>query len=329
MADGDLVPHLRRLGLADGEAATYVYLLGAGPSTAADVADGSGRDRDEVDETMRSLLDAGMVSAGGTDGSVVTPVPPWSGLQILSGRRESELEQARVATLNAYDNFRRTVSPQRTDDLIEVVTGKDAIAQRIEQLESSVRTEIRRLDSPPYFADTVANDIELSHLAGGKVSYRVVYARASIEDGDRYARNIMPCVSAGEQARVLPEVPVKLTLFDQQLATVSLPVSEADVNRSLLVVRPSSLMSALVGLFEACWRLAVPLHSGSRPPSPVLPIEQRLLGLLAAGANDDSIARQLGVSRRTVFRHLQRLMDHAGATSRFQLAVHAVRHRWI
>ncbi|MDQ3406179.1 MAG: LuxR C-terminal-related transcriptional regulator, partial [Actinomycetota bacterium] len=51
--------------------------------------------------------------------------------------------------------------------------------------------------------------------------------------------------------------------------------------------------------------------------------------LLAAGANDDSIARQLGVSRRTVFRHLQRLMDHAGSTSRFQLAVHAVRHRWI
>jgi hypothetical protein len=30
----------------------------------------------------------------------------------------------------------------------------------------------------------------------------------------------------------------------------------ADVNRSLLVVRPSTLFNALVGLFEVCWPLA-------------------------------------------------------------------------
>ncbi|CRK59896.1 transcriptional regulator [Alloactinosynnema sp. L-07] len=328
MSEGDLAPHLSRLGLPDDEIRCYTYLLRTGPSTAEEIAVGSAEHLDLVRRGLRALIDAGLVGAGGPDGLTITPVPPASGLQILSRRRESELEQARVATLNAYDTFRRAISPQRTDDLIEVVTGT-AIAQRIQQMELSARTEIRRLDSPPYFTEGHVNKAELEQLARGEVTYKVVYSRAAVEDPGRYAHNIQPCVAAGEQARVLPEVPVKLTIIDQQFATVSLPVAEADVNRSLLVVRPSSLLSALIGLFEASWRLAVPLHGAVRAASPVQPIEQRLLGLLAAGANDDSIARQLGVSRRTVFRHLQRLMDHAGATTRFQLAVHAVRHRWI
>ncbi|WP_156754083.1 helix-turn-helix transcriptional regulator [Actinokineospora pegani] len=328
MSDGDLTPHLAKLGLPADQIGVYRFLLRTGPSTVEQIAEGCGSAVIRTKECVRGLLNAGLVGADGPDGSAITPVPPGSGLQILSRRRESELEQARVATLNAYDTFRRAISPQRTDDLIEVVTGT-AIAQRIQQMELSARTEVRRLDSPPYFTAGHVNNAELEQLGRGEVAYRVVYARASIEDPGRYAQNIQPCVAAGEQARVLPEVPVKLTIVDQQFATVSLPVAEADVNRQLLVVRPSSLLSALVGLFEASWRLAVPLTAGAQATSPVQPIEQRLLGLLAAGANDDSIARQLGVSRRTVFRHLQRLMDHAGATSRFQLAAHAVRHRWI
>lgn len=328
MSEGDLAPHLSRLGLPEDEIRSYLYLLRTGPSTAEEIAVGAAEPLELVQHSLRTLVDAGLVGAGGPDGRTITPVPPASGLQILSRRRESELEQARVATLNAYDTFRRAISPQRTDDLIEVVTGT-AIAQRIQQMELSARKEIRRLDSPPYFTEGHINNAELEQLNRGEVTYKVVYARAAVEDPGRYAQNIQPCVAAGEQARVLPEVPVKLTIIDQQFATVSLPVAEADVNRSLLVVRPSSLLSALVGLFEASWRLAVPLHGAARASSAVQPIEQRLLGLLAAGANDDSIARQLGVSRRTVFRHLQRLMDHAGATTRFQLAVHAVRHRWI
>jgi DNA-binding CsgD family transcriptional regulator/sugar-specific transcriptional regulator TrmB len=328
MSDGDLAPHLSRLGLPEDEIRTYQYLLRTGPSTVEEIATGAEGALPGVRAAVRALVDAGLIGGGGPDGRVLTPVPPASGLEILSRRRASELEQARVATLNAYDTFRRAISPQRTDDLIEVVTGT-AIAQRIQQMELSARTEIRRLESPPYFTEGHINNAELEQLARGEVTYRVVYARASVEDPARYENNIQPCVAAGELARVLPEVPVKLTIVDQQFATVSLPVAEADVNRSLLVVHPSSLLSALIGLFESSWRLAVPLQAGAHAPSPVQPIEQRLLGLLAAGANDDSIARQLGISRRTVFRHLQRLMEHAGATSRFQLAVHAVRHRWI
>jgi DNA-binding CsgD family transcriptional regulator len=324
----DLLPHLCLLGVDEHAADCYRYLLGAGPSTVVGLADEVGLAVDQARAAVSTLLTAGLVGADGVDGAEVVPVPPEAGLQILSRQREAELEQARVATLNAYDTFRRTLSTQHIGDLVEVVTGA-AIPQRVRQLERSARTEIRRFDSPPYFAISQVNELELAHLAAGDVTYRVVYARAAIEDPGRYESNILPCVAAGEQARVSPEVPVKLTLIDDQTATVSLPLAQTEVNTSLLVVRPGPLLVALAGLFDSVWRLAAPLHDGTRAPSPVQPVEQRLLSLLLAGASDDAIARRLGISRRTMFRHLQRLMAHAGATTRFQLAAHAVRHGWI
>jgi len=50
-----------------------------------------------------------------------------------------------------------------------------------------------------------------------------------------------------------------------------------------------------------------------------------ILALLAAGSSDASIARQLGISSRTVERHVRRAMDSVGATTRFQAGVEAAR----
>ena len=58
-------------------------------------------------------------------------------------------------------------------------------------------------------------------------------------------------------------------------------------------------------------------------------LQRRLLALLATGAADDTIARTLGISRRTFFRYLERLMNRTGASTRFQLALHAARENWL
>jgi len=50
---------------------------------------------------------------------------------------------------------------------------------------------------------------------------------------------------------------------------------------------------------------------------------------MAAGAPDASIARQAGVSQRTVERRLRSLMDRLGAETRFQAGVLAVHRGWL
>jgi DNA-binding NarL/FixJ family response regulator len=52
---------------------------------------------------------------------------------------------------------------------------------------------------------------------------------------------------------------------------------------------------------------------------------QAVLELMMLGAKDESIARQLGVSLRTVRRRIADLMDELGAATRFQAGMEAAR----
>jgi sugar-specific transcriptional regulator TrmB/DNA-binding CsgD family transcriptional regulator len=325
--DTERADHLRVLGLSDDEIKVYQHLLRTGPSSITEL-DEAVPDRDAgIDVTLGGLVQAGLARRSGSDHSRYLPVPPDAGLEAMTLRRESELKQARIEVLNAYDEFRRTVHNESTTHLIEVVTGS-AIVERIRQIKGGAQREILAIDSPPYYIGG-PNQEEIEHLKRG-VSYRVVYSPESVEVPGYLTENILPCVEAGEQARVLPDVPAKLTIIDGSIAFVSMSVRDTDVNRSLLIIRPSSLLTALIGMFELCWRNALPLHASVGAEDDRLePIERRLLALLATGAADDTIARTLGISRRTFFRYLERLMNRTGASTRFQLALHAARENWL
>lgn len=150
---------------------------------------------------------------------------------------------------------------------------------------------------------------------------RTVYESQVLRDPQRLAE-IHAVTEGGEQARVLPELPLKLALVDDRWAL--LPVSSGTELQSVLLVRPSSLLDALTGLFELYWSRAMRMPE---PDSAELPQDRhsRLLALLAAGLTDESIARQLGVSTRTVQRWVRELMDRFGARTRFQAGIQAAR----
>ncbi|MFE0425255.1 LuxR family transcriptional regulator, partial [Streptomyces sp. NPDC058953] len=255
------------------------------------------------------------------------PVPPAAGLEILARHRAAEVEESRIAVSGAFDSFRRQRLAAYDDDLVEVVTG-DAIGPRIRRAWASAREQIRQFESPPYFPLADATHDALATLARG-VTQRVVYSRESLEQPGRLREVIEPCVNAGEQARVLPSVPVKLVIIDDAYALVSLSIEEADVHNTMLVVQPCGLFSALVALFEQSWRNAVPFQGRTTLPGGLPPADRRLLWLLAGGASDEVIARELGVSRRTLFRRLQTLMARLGAANRFQMALQAQRQGWL
>lgn len=324
--DAALEQQLQRLGLSAVEARVYLQLLATGPATPAVLSAGDGADAAAVDAALAHLGAVGLVGPAGEGGAVV-PVAPLPALDLLTREREAELRAATVAATSAFDTFRRTVWPQPTDGLIEIVTGSD-MRTRIEQIEVNARGEILRFDSPPYYTTAHPNEMEYANLARG-VAYRVVYARAAVEVPGYYEDNIRPSIAAGEQARVLPTVPVKLSIVDQRMALVSLPIQHADVNNSLVIVYPSALLSALTGLFEIAWRAALPMYVGDERPSTLRPVERQVLELLAMGLTDEVIADRLGVSRRTLTRHVERLLDRAGVDGRFQLGLFAARNGWL
>jgi DNA-binding CsgD family transcriptional regulator/sugar-specific transcriptional regulator TrmB len=322
------IGHLVTLGLEKDESDIYVALLQMGATSAEDLADRIGKRPDTVRAGFTALIDVGLVSLVTADRTVVVPVPPDSGLELLSRRREAELRQARVVTGNAFTAFQRSLAGDAAAHVIEVIGG-EVVVDRICQLERSAKEQVLCFDSPPYYAIPDANQVEWDNLRRG-VRYRAVYAMQALVRQDYLTENVLPSVRAGEEARTLPDVPVKLMIFDSECAVISPSAPDAEVGRSALLIRPCSLLSALIGLFEMCWRAAMPFDLKDELSGPYLqPAERRLLALLAAGLGDEQVVRALGISRRTLFRYLDALMSRTGAANRFQLALYAVRNKWI
>lgn len=327
MSDPDLMSHLKALGVPLVAAQAFQALLHTNAHSVQELADHLHRDADDTRRAVEQLVDLGLAVSADGDQCAAPPAEPDIALQHLVSARSAELLSAHTAALNAYRDHRRTTGLQRTDGLVEVVTGPQ-IEERIWQLERSVESQVARFDSPPFHTHGRPNPTELDNLERG-VEYRVVYASASVSSPDYYALNVQPCISAGEDARVLPTLPVKLTIFDQRVALVSMSAVEVEQNGSLLLVYPSSLLSALLGLFESCWRAAFPMHLGTQAPPVLRPVQRQILELLGTGVPDDTIAQLLKVSRRTLSRNLEQLYLLTGAATRFQLALHASRKGWI
>ena len=158
--------------------------------------------------------------------------------------------------------------------------------------------------------------------AGEDHSISVVRAEAGAEPGSPADRS---------RIRTAPSLPLSALITDRRTALLSLrtPPGEA-AGPVLLVTRPGHV-STLLSVFDHLWNTAYP----APPPEAFLPEGRSrrrcraVLDLLAEGLTDGAVAARLGIAERTVRREVNGLMQSAGATSRFQLALRAQELGWL
>lgn len=133
-------------------------------------------------------------------------------------------------------------------------------------------------------------------------------------------------VEAGDDVRLTSGIPFTGAVNDQGLAMIDLgEVGGSPVG--ILLNRESGGVRVHAAL-EFAWRLGTPWHPSSTPASASDHLEARdrsILRLMAGGVSDAAIARQLGISSRTVERRVRVLTDRLNATTRFQAGVLAAR----
>lgn len=89
----------------------------------------------------------------------------------------------------------------------------------------------------------------------------------------------------------------------------------------MAVVRAPALVTLLGELFERVWSQAEPRLREREPLSSLTDQERTVLRMSAEGLTDEVIARHLGLTSRTVRRHMATAMERFGAQSRFQAGV--------
>lgn len=285
---------LRVLGLSADEQRLYELLLGHPHSPFLGLAAGWEREED-LAAALAALTDKGLAERLPGDPPRYLALPPGAALGGRLTELESRLAAARdhVTELAVAYHRQRAAPGLAPDTAIETVTGAAAVLERLEQIRSGAREQVRALDEAP--------------RPGGRpdgVSRRAIYGSAALgEDIEQVAQG-------GQQVRVLPTVPMRLYLVDDALALLPPPAGESG---TLIVVHPSALLGSLSELFERLWNRALPLPYVSPGQE-----DQRLISLLLAGLTDEASARHLGVSQRTVQRRVAALLGELGVQTRFQ-----------
>jgi hypothetical protein len=143
------------------------------------------------------------------------------------------------------------------EHLVSVVADRAQISELSAALANTARRDwmtLENLDTDMPVTDDFAQ-LPLPAY-GGRVRCRSIYD-ASVMEFPVARRVIQACADAGEQARLLPRVPMKMKLADH--TTAMLPLTPAGT-AGALVIRAPVIIAALREYFEMLWDRATPLR---------------------------------------------------------------------
>ncbi|MEU5725355.1 transcriptional regulator TrmB [Micromonospora sp. NPDC047738] len=326
---------LGALGLSPEHEAVYGVLAGRAQANSAELSEALHLSASAVEAALAQLAACGLVKS--TPDGEYAAAPPALALGAMISERRAALRIAELALVNLAEEHRKAMAGRTISELIEVVTGVEAVRHRFAQVQHAARTQVRSFVTTPFVAVPPGENSAESQLVAQGVRYRVVVDRAVLAEPGVVAETI-DSLRRGVEVRVAESLPIKLMLADAELGLVPLTITPGD-EPGAVVLHRAGLLTAMDALFEIVWRGAHPLDvsafgelttedaQGVDFPAPT-GLDRRILALLLAGLTDQAVASQLDLSLRTLQRRLRYLMDLAGVQSRMQLGWYAARHNW-
>lgn len=290
----------------------------------ARIASMLGWSADEVGRAALPLARAGLVrSLGGGRYEVSSPD---AAIERLVEREHSRLRERELQVLAARSwipQFAADHLAGETERMIPVSLDLVSSERWHAVLEDLIRTTSGELLAIRLGSRAVTPGLRqlLARQLDRRRPMRTIYSARLLED-QAELDHMRRSASNGERSRVLPDPVSRMVIFGGEAALVAAHNSgsgDAD-----LVVRAPGLVAVLRAYFDRLWA-----HAASIPrleeETDSADDRRHVLELLALGVKDESIARHLGVSLRTVRRRVADLLDELGASTRFQAGMEAAR----
>ncbi|SEM56576.1 helix-turn-helix transcriptional regulator [Streptacidiphilus jiangxiensis] len=281
--------------------------------------------------TPKCLTRLGLVHALADDPNTVVPMPPDIAAADLSrpleeaiSEQQEQLSKLRRAVAEAEPVYREFLD--RSRPAIRQLSGAATISTALAEAVDSCRFEL--LTAQPgggrpaeILEQALTRDLALS--ARG-VRQRTLYQH-TVRNHPPTRAYIQRVSEHGAQVRTINQVFDRLIICDRAIAFVP---AGPDRQHSALVINTPSLVDYLVKVFEYMWDHAVTLSvepGGGRPELLTDRVRRDVIRLVVDGCTDAGIAHKLGISTRTVSKHIQRVSEELGSRSRAQLGylVHA------
>jgi sugar-specific transcriptional regulator TrmB len=255
MEDHGTVERLVRLGLTTYEARAYTTLVRRDSFTAAQIARTAGLPRQRIYDVLASLVEKGLASARpGTVVKYAALAPGFAVERLVAGRRAAmtalELDASDVIG-RLGPEFQAGRAHSDPMEYIEVLRDRGAINERFVELMASVKKEILVFTKPPYATPPQENveGIEVARTHAARSVYEL-----DVLDNEAMARGIKRFIDAGEEARFVEHVPLKLVIIDEATVLFGMqdPMAGAE-DLTIMVVEHPALAQTLKLAFNRVW----------------------------------------------------------------------------
>jgi sugar-specific transcriptional regulator TrmB len=246
---------LTRLGLTSYEAKAYLALLRRDSSTAAQAARLANVPRQRIYDVLASLVDKGLASTRPGQVAKYAAVAPELALERLVSDQRAQLAELERDTAALVEELSPAFHAGQEQDnpleYIEVLRDRRAINERFDELQAGIKSEILVFTKPPYATppqeEVVGLEVSKTHEA------RSVYEYSIFDDPD-VSEGVRRFIEAGEKARFVPELPLKLVIIDESIVMFGMedPVAGAS-ELTIMVVEHPSLAGILKTAFNAVW----------------------------------------------------------------------------
>lgn len=308
-------------------------------ATPGDTFDEAAR-RLELTETERERCRDELIALGLLDHGHITPerpapvvVAPDVALLHLLQHERDRLENRLAETSRAHTTLETLAGPFLRAGLepgseveVEIVDDPERVRRELADLTDTVRDSVHSMLTGSVRREEMALELEWdrARVARG-VRVHAMYSQR-VGTVPEMVQHLAARTALGVEVRLSPVVPMNMVLADDNFAL--LPTDPHDPESAAILARGPGLVRSYRALYGYCWHTATPY--GHEEPAEHrgdgLSEQQRAaLRMLASGIKDEQVARNLGVSLRTVSRLISEVMQELDAASRFEAGVKAAR----
>lgn len=308
----------------------YLAILETGDPS-RDSLRAQGFTNDQLDRLLPVLEKRRMIQP--VDGDTWSVVPPDVAMPAFAAQLEARARMVRGTTQALSRVYLRTRAADRTNASSGAVLLGSLVdvAQALHQVTTTAQEWVlsSRVDSPlsRYLLDA-PRPVSTTPFRGS--NGEALNVRLNVDPRLLPELNVLEIMTAraeaGDDVRLTSELPFTGAVNDQGLAMIDLG-DDGGSPVGILLNRAAGSARVQASL-EFAWRLGAPWHPASTASSKsdvLEPRDRSIIRLMAGGVSDASIARQLGISSRTVERRVRVLLDRLNATTRFQAGVQAAR----
>ena len=275
--DSDLIlKSLSEFELSPYEAKSYYSLLGKNSLSAVEIAKISGVPRGRIYEILATLTQKGFctsISGKVKKYKAADPTILGERIKLKIKRAEEEVSRKKLELENLKKNSQKTIDTlvplyekSRNDDspleFIEVVKGPFQINQTFMRLLNESKKEIRGLVKAPYSTSRTGlkeqEEAQKEIVKKSKIIIRTIYEIPKSQEEIEWTYGMLDRTASDRDiSRVIAEVPMKLGLYDEEIALLPLkdPIPLSDSFTAIVIKHPA-LVKTLKMTFEMLWEKA-------------------------------------------------------------------------